>query len=209
MRTRTARAATCVAALVAAVFLFGWGGPARSATSDTTAHWPTASQITVGHSSAVTGSTDRSDRTVRLQHRTLGGWRTVATGRADSGGRYRLALPTKWLGTRTYRVLGAHDASSTRQLTVRPSYTPRGLTRHYAFLNRTMTRWNPCQTLGYRVSGRLPSGALGDVRTAFRMIGQATGYRFAYRGRAARIPQYDGNAWYPSDTQIVIGWATP
>lgn len=157
----------------------------------------------------VSGTSDGGDRTVRLQYRVLGVWHTTAYTTVDSRGRYRLRIPTHWLGTRTYRVLRANEASGPRQLTVRPAYRPRGKSSQYGYLSSGMTRWNPCSTIGYRVSGRVPSGAIGDVKRASRAIAQATGYRFAYRGRASRIPQYDGNAWYPSDTQIVIGWASP
>ena len=72
-----------------------------------------------------------------------------------------------------------------------------------------IARWNPCQTIGYRVNlANSTAGALTDVRRAIKAISSGTGLRFVYRGSTKILPGR-GNDTYPADTKLVLAWATP
>jgi hypothetical protein len=195
--------------LATATLLLPSTTPASSAQGETTATWPTSQSLTQGSDRYVTGTASDPGQ-VRLEQRVLGGWRIVGTSTTASDGSYRIKIPTWWLGSRTYRVRSETTSSAWYATRVAPTYTPRGNERQFKYSFDTMTRWNPCTTIGYRVNARQGTrGAVGDTRRAFARISKATGFRFAYRGSTRRIPQHDSNSWYPSDTQIVVAWARP
>ena len=109
----------------------------------------------------------------------LGGWRTVATTSSTETGDYAIKLPTWWLGTRTYRVRSATATTTDWQARVTPKYTPRGKDSQFRYSFDSMTRWNPCTTIGYRINARQATrGAVKDTKRAFRRMSQATGFRF-------------------------------
>ncbi len=194
--------------LASVALLLPSSAPAESLTSSASASWPAAT-IARGADRYVSGQVS-SPGPVTLEQRVLGGWRTVASARTTSSGGYRMKLPTWWLGSRTYRVHAAAATSPEFRATVAPSYSPRGKERQHRYSFDSMTRWNPCTTIGYRVNARQATrGAVKDTRRAFRRMAQATGFRFAYRGRTSRLPTTGTNSWYPSDTQVVVAWARP
>lgn len=58
-------------------------------------------------------------------------------------------------------------------------------------------RWNPCQTITYKVNvamlpSRLRPVVLGEVRSAFTRLAKASGLRFAYRGTTSEVPRSSG-----------------
>ena len=181
---------------------------AQSAPGGVTASWPSATMVR-GSTHSVTG-TVADVGTVALDQKVLGGWRTVATTSSTETGDYAIKLPTWWLGTRTYRVRSAAATTTDWQARVTPSYTPRGKDSQFRYSFDSMTRWNPCTTIGYRINARQATrGAVKDTKRAFRRMSQATGFRFVYRGSTRRIPQTGTNDWYPKDTQVVVAWARP
>jgi hypothetical protein len=186
--------------------------PAQGVLASISARWP-ASTVRVNSATYVTGQVSgvQVGTGVALEQLVSGGWRVISRTNVDRYRRYRIRVPTWWLGTRTYRVrstavLGA--ATSRRGLTVAPGYRPAGHAGQHSWMSRTATRWNPCAPIGYRVNAQQGgAGALADAKAAFRRLGQATGLRFVYRGTTTRVPQYGGNSWYPRDTQVVVAWA--
>ena len=181
---------------------------AQSAEAGVSASWPTASMVR-GSDHAVTG-TVADVGTVALEQKVLGGWRTVATTSATPTGDYAIKLPTWWLGSRTYRVRSATATTADWQGRVAPSYTPRGKDSQFRYSFDSMTRWNPCTTIGYRVNARLATrGAILDTKRAFERMSQATGYTFVYRGTTRGVPTSGTNDWYPKDTQVVVAWVRP
>ena len=90
-------------------------------------------------------------------------------------------------------------------------YVPRGEVHEHAFLvTSIVARWDPCTPIGWRVNLQgATRGALSDARAAFWRLGQITGITFRYRGTTLGVPQWDSNAWYPADTQIVVAWVRP
>ena len=90
-----------------------------------------------------------------------------------------------------------------------------GNPKAYRFRTSGMTpvqpigRWNPCQSIGYRVNlAGSSAGALKDVKGAIARVSSATGLRFVYRGSTMILPGR-GNDRYPADTGLVIAWARP
>jgi hypothetical protein len=171
--------------------------------------WPTTT-VVVNTDRTVTGTVDAKQPTnVVLQQKVSGDWRTVASDTTDDAGSFSLKVPTWWLGTRDYRVVaGSTQESAPTTFNVKPYYTPSGKPSEHAFMfNSTITRWDPCTVIGWRINARqATTGALSDAKTAFKRLGQATGFRFTYRGTTSGIPQYDSNSWFPNDTQIVVAW---
>lgn len=193
--------------------------PAQAILGSVSANWP-AAKVNRGSTVKVTGHVSGIELSdgVFLQQKVLGGWRNVSRAKLDSQRNYTLAIPTWWLGTRTYRVMTASlldttilgTASTAWTVEVVPTYNPAGVPTQHTWTSSTYMRWNPCQTIGYRVNAReATKGAVSDVKGAMKRLSQATGYHFAYRGTTSNIPQAGANSWYPKDTQIVVAWARP
>ena len=194
--------------LAIAAMLLPSTAPAQSAPGGATASWPSATMAR-GSTHVVTG-TVADTGSVALEQRVLGGWRSVATTSSTSTGAYSLRLPTWWLGSRTYRVRSASAVTPEWRAHVIPRYTPRGRDTQFHYSFDSMTRWNPCKVIGYRVNDRQATrGALKDTKRAFARMSQATGFRFVYRGRTRGMPTAGTNDWYRRDTQIVVAWARP
>ena len=182
--------------------------PAQSAESYATATWPTAT-VARGTAHYVTGEVSDVG-SVALEQKVLGGWRSVATTSSTAAGTYTLRVPTWWLGSRTYRVRSLTAATTEWRARVVPTYTPRGRDSQFRYSFDSMTRWNPCTVIGYRVNARQATrGAITDTQRAFARMSQATGFTFAYRGTTRGIPSAGTNDWYAKDTQVVVAWARP
>ena len=201
-------------AITAAVVMTLLASPSRAALGSVSADWPSA-RVQRGATVAVTGHVSGLEPgdDVLLQQKVLGGWRSITKAQLDRGNDFRLAIPTWWLGTRTYRVVTAPlfgTASTPWTVDVVPTYDAAGREAQHAYSTSSYARWNPCQTIGYRVNaGQATAGALRDVKEAFQRLSQATGFRFAYRGNTRGVPSLGSNSWYPSDTDIVVAWARP
>jgi len=217
--SRSARRALVPCALMTVFVMAMFVTPARAVLGSVSADWPSA-KVQRASTVSVTGHVNglQLGDGVVLQQKVLGGWRNISKVRLDSSRNYKLALPTWWVGTRTYRVITTSLLNSTLLGTpstswtvdVVPTYTPGGYESQYKYSTSTYARWDPCRTIGYRVNARqATSGAITDVKGAFKRLGQATGFHFAYRGTTTGIPQNGGNSWYPAGTQIVVAWARP
>jgi hypothetical protein len=205
------------AAITAAVVVTLLASPARAVLGSVSTDWP-AAHVKRGATVAVTGHVsglELGDGVV-LQQKVLGGWRNVSKVRLDSHRDFRLAIPTWWLGTRSYRVVTTSlldsttlgTASDTWTVDVVPTYDAPGLESQHTYSTSSYARWNPCETIGYRVNAaQATAGAVGDVKEAFQRLSQATGFRFAYKGTTSGIPSLGSNSWYPTDTDIVVAWA--
>lgn len=211
---RTALILLVAAIAVAAVIV---ASPARAVLGSVSADWP-ATKIKRGANVSVTGKVTGLELGdgVFLQQKVLGGWRTVAKDKLDSERKYKLSIPTWWLGERTYRVMAASlldstllgTPSSSWTMTVVPNYDPLGLPGQHTWTSSTYMRWDPCSAIGFRVNAaQATAGAIGDVKEALRRIGRAAGLNFVYRGTTSNIPQSGANSWFPTDTQIVVAWA--
>ena len=215
----SARRALVPCALMTIVIMVMIVTPARAALGSVSADWPSA-KLSRGSSVSVTGrvSGQAPGDGVLLQQKVLGGWRTVAKDALDSQRNYQVSIPTWWLGQRSYRVVTTDvqdtsnlgTASGTWAVEVVPTYTAPGLKSQFKYSTSSYARWDPCRTIGYRVNARqATSGAVTDVKGAFKRLSQATGFHFVYRGTTTGIPQNGGNSWYAANTQIVVAWARP
>jgi hypothetical protein len=184
-----------------------------------TTDWP-AAKVSRGSSASVAGHVSglALGDGVFLQQKVLGGWRNITKARLDAYRNYRLPIPTWWIGTRTYRVITTSllntsllgTPSTPWTVEVVPTYKAPGYATQYKYSTSSPARWDPCRTIGYRVNARqATSGAILDVKGAFKRLGHATGFKFVYRGTTTGIPQNGGNSWYPAGTQIVVAWARP
>ena len=216
---RSTRRVLVPCALMIVVAMVVLVSPARAVLGSVTADWP-AAKVSRGSSVSVTGHVGglQLGDGVFLQQKVLGGWRNITKVRLDSNRDYRLPIPTWWVGTRTYRVITTSllntallgTPSTAWTVDVVPTYNPPGYETQYKYSTSSPARWDPCRTIGYRVNARqATSGAILDVKAAFKRLGQATGFTFVYRGTTTGIPQNGGNSWYPANTQIVVAWARP
>lgn len=83
--------------------------------------------------------------------------------------------------------------------------------------NKVIARWNPCQTITYRVNAGLAGNtrarrlaAINDVKRAFGRASAVSGMNFRYAGTTTQIPtNTSSNAWYARQTsaEIVVAWA--
>jgi hypothetical protein len=104
----------------------------------------------------------------------------------------------------------AQSVSSTRRVTVKMPYDPRGRTSDWTWLSHRGARWDPCRTITYRVNARGSSrGATADIRRTFRQVGQVTGFRFEYLGRTPRKVRRYQLGYHPAGTDIVVDWQSP
>jgi hypothetical protein len=104
-------------------------------------------------------------------------------------------------------------------LTVRPGPAVTGPHDSYALSTERMPdgstvvlRWNPCQTITYKVNvaalpARLRPAVLGEIRSAFTRLGKAAGLRFAYRGTTSEVPR--STRLDAMSAEIVVAVTTP
>jgi hypothetical protein len=84
--------------------------------------------------------------------------------------------------------------------------------RHYRNEDRSLVRWNPCETIRYQVNvARAPRGALREVMIAMRKLSWATGIQVRYAGRSHLVPDgsYGSRAQPASPPPLVVAWAAP
>jgi hypothetical protein len=175
---------------------------------------------------------------VTVQTNSASGWRTVGRTTTGAGGAYSVTVPTRWYNRHVFRVRatnpdadpGCQDGtgpgtevpcvpkpptavtSPQAAVTVKPSYNPGGSASAHAFLaGDDRIRWNGCKPITYkvRVKGGY-DGSLKHIKQAVRMVGQATGYPFAYKGKT-KVVAFGGagNDAYDKSVDFTISWATP
>jgi hypothetical protein len=81
---------------------------------------------------------------------------------------------------------------------------------------KAVARWNPCQTIVYRVNPTYLSSnsttrakAIAEVKEAFKRASAATGITFKYAGTSTQIPKNtSSNRWHErmSSAEIVVAW---
>ena len=159
----------------------------------------------------VTGKATQGEKPVKrkrvaLETQVDGVWRTLASGRTDKRGRYRLRLPTTWYRQHTLRVRTGAATSRTRAVRVKPSYKPIGSRGDYT-LARANYRWNPCKPITWRFrAGEGFAGSLKAVKRSLVEVTRATGLYFDYQGTTSTVPIREPN---DGVADLVIGWATP
>ncbi len=143
------------------------------------------------------------------------GWQPVATMTTGLGGAYSFRSPD-WRGTHRLRVVApatlvfAQSVSSTRRVTVKMPYDPRGKASDWTWLSHRGARWDPCRTITYRVNPRGSfRGSTADIRRTFRQVGQVTGFRFEYLGRTSKKVRRYRLGYHPSGTDVVVDWQSP
>ncbi|GAA1252357.1 hypothetical protein [Oryzihumus leptocrescens] len=226
---RRLRAVLALFATAAALMLST--APAGALGGSTLSWGISATRVTVGSVTTMSGSVTRGTtaRTVVLQRYYSRAWHSTTTRVRTGTGRFSLRVPTGTTGQFTYRLMalagGGRVAVATRPVVVAVAPRPVSNPKAYAFLSRQgnasapLARWNPCtsdrapRTIGYAVnvtglSDAAAASVQADVRGAFEQIHQATGLAFADRGTTGIVPSQATLAEYPTNTQIVIAWAS-
>ena len=189
---------------------------ATLADSTVTAHIPSGTVVADGDLPEITGRvTAPAKRAVQVQARTRTGWVTLGGTTTGANGTFELETPTWWLGRRVLRVFAPATSvaraaySDTQAVTVTPRYTPRGGTA-YRHLGRPHARWDGCRVITYRVNPqRMPTGALSDVKEAFRRVSEATGLRFRYAGATSFVAYKRGGSGWLKKADLALAWAPP
>lgn len=178
---------------------------------------PGSSSVRLGRTLAVSGQVggdSPANRVVRLELETPRGWMRVATATSDTAGGYSIEVPTDWYFSGTLRTsveatstTAAASTPDTFAVKVSPAYKPRGSARHFGLMG--FARWNPCQTITYRVNAAgAPKRALGMVRQALKRVHQASGLRFSYAGATHAIAwRTDHKGQRLSPAALTISWA--
>ena len=181
---------------------------------------PSATRVQEGAAVTVAGSVTpvelAAGRAVALELETASGWREVARGVTDPTGSYVLPVPTDFYASHQLRVvapatqLAQAGASDVRNVTVTPTYDPRGNESAWKqFPSRA--RWDPCSVIEYRTNlRRAPKGSQTQVARAFAAVEAATGLSFRRAGKTKKVPYSRG----PESRQflpagLVVAWSTP
>jgi Matrixin len=188
--------------------------PAQAATATTVSASISDSTVTVGGTSTVSGTVSgATGRTTRLQVRLDNGWRTLRTTTTDGSRRYSFSAPTRWLNSHTLRVVApaagssASGASSSRALTVNPSWTPAGRSGDWSPLHSSRPRFNPCMAITWKFNQNGGySSSLTDLKGAFRRLAQATGLTFSYQGTTTVVPK---STTHDTSVALTVGFASP
>jgi hypothetical protein len=179
-----------------------------------------------GEHVTISGSaTGPGSRQVTLSLATPNGWTPLATTTTGAAGSYRMIVPTDWYYSGRIRVSVAqtrvgdvlHDAATSDGARVRVPvpYQPRGNASDWTSLaagnQRQISRWDPCQTIAYKVNtAGAPRGALGMTKKALGIVSAATGLRFDYRGRTRGIPfRTTRGPEHAAGADLTIAWASP
>lgn len=82
--------------------------------------------------------------------------------------------------------------------------------------DRLQVRWNPCQTITYRVNATFlsrnasaRSAGIRDVQTAMSRLTSRTGIPFRYEGTTSQVPRNTSTAsWWERQTgaEVVVAW---
>lgn len=188
--------------------------PAQAATTTTVTASLSDASVSVGGTSTLSGTVSgATGRSAHLQVRLDNGWRTLKTTTTDSSRRFSFRAPTSWLHTHTLRVVApatgssASGTSSSRDLTVKPTWSPSGSSRDWRPLASSRPRFNPCTPVTWKFNQNGGySSSLSDVKTAFSRLAQATGLTFSYAGTTGVVPK---PGVYDNSTAITVGFAGP
>ena len=172
--------------------------------------------VRLGTEVTVSGRAPHPLRPVVLQMRTSeNGWQDVARTLAGLDRTYRFTAPS-WYGAHRLRVvapqtlLARQAVSARRTLRVTMSYSPKGARSDWSWLFAPGVRWDPCQTVTYRIN---PHGgyarSVKDIRAAFRDVGRASGFDFQYVGRTAGKVTRGQHGYHPLGTDVIVDWQTP
>lgn len=161
---------------------------------------------------AVTGRVrPHAARPVRVERRIGKTWVKAAAGRSKKDGRFDIPLATDlYVGRTAYRVVAPANQKFKRA--VEPvgkiNIVSTGKRGQHTFLMNSMFRWNPCQTITYRLNlAKAPAGAKNEVRQALKRVTAQSGQRFRYLGKTRVVP--DDDRRNPKGTDLVIAWANP
>ncbi len=154
-------------------------------------------------------------RTVALQVKWADGWHTIDKTRTKRKGKYRFTGSFDWYGAHKLRVLVPQKkrfrakAFKAKKFSVSVPWTPRGATSAYLpFSGQGLTfRWNPCETIKYRINPGLAGDAAFPLsQAAMELVERATGFRSKYVGTTTAVPiRGDKN---PRGTDLVIAWSS-
>ena len=175
---------------------------------------PTAKRVTVGALVKVRGKAPGSKRRIVLEQKTKRGWQKVKTEKTRKNGKFSLKVDTSWYGKRVLRVhvprtrRKAAGTSKSLSVKVLPAYGPAGDPKKWNRFKRN-PRYNPCQTITYRVNtDGAPGNALDLVAASLASVHEATGLDFRYRGGTKAIPFRKGRgAQYAGNTKLTIAWS--
>lgn len=158
-------------------------------------------------------------RTVVLVRVPRAGSLEIARTTTDVNGAFSFALPKGFLQNHRVAAVAletdrsAAAASHHAAYRVDPDYAPIGNAANWSLIDPAVRwRWNPCAgPVTFRVNPNSARGGdavvIGEVREAFKILGQATGLTFDYLGTTTAIPGNRSIAW-PRDAEVVVAWAT-
>jgi hypothetical protein len=212
------RAFIVVAGLVATqlAVLAAPSGPSAAATPAAPTIMVSDSTVILGKAVTVSGKGPGTLRWVVLQMKTAeNGWQYVDRAFNGLSGNYSFTAPG-WYGTHRLRVyapaalLAPAAVSETRTVNVRTAYEPKGRSSEWSWISNPGARWDPCQTITYRINPAGGyAGATADIRAAFRKVGRITGFRFTYAGTTTSAVWRGEPGHHPPGTDVIIDWQDP
>ncbi|MBB3045196.1 matrixin family metalloprotease [Nocardioides soli] len=151
-------------------------------------------------------------RSLQLQAKFPGGWRTFARGHSKKSGRFQVTGTLKWYGTHRVRLHagGRHAFNRATKVHVRPSWEPRGKAKFHGFTKTRGHRYlfNPCQVIRYQVNDA-EVGPTGRelAKQAMEQVAWATGIKVKYAGTTKVVPFRHKRTKLRKGVDLVIAWA--
>lgn len=211
MATRATRLAAAAAAVTLAVTLVAEPALAggRKGGQGGKVSWDVTSYVSGTNAIQAHGKVKGRKKAVKLQVKIPRGWRTLDTDRTNRKGKFAVSDPLEWYGVHKVRVK-ARGFSKKKKVSIDPGYVPLGVASNHTYLSGRpyKFRFNPCQTLKYRVNAE-DVGEAGIVlaQQAMALASRATGIKVKYVGTSTQIP-YNAKFHLPKGTDLVIAWAT-
>jgi hypothetical protein len=174
------------------------------------------STVTLGKKVTVSGNAPGVIRIVILQMKTAeNGWQEVARRATLLNGAYSFTAPG-WYGSHRLRVvapatvLDPPGVSDIRTVTVKTGYRPKGKAPDWTWLASEGSRWNPCETITYRINHQGGYGrSTADLTATFRKVGRVLGFNLKYEGlTTARVIRHR-YGYHPPNTDILVDWQSP
>lgn len=215
MRSRRFHASLLATALAASALTVGTAPADAAGRHKPKARWDVTQYVSGTDRLEVHGRAPGHRRTMQVQVKVKKRWVTIGHARSKRNGKFRVTARLDWYGSHKVRVRAAGRGPRFVKGTtavVSPGYAPVGNPADYDLLGtskNTSWRFNPCQTVRYKVNAddTGPAG-LDAAKLAMAQLSAASGITVKYTGTTHMIPAADEKKRLPKRTQLVIAWGT-
>lgn len=215
MRTRRIHASLLATVLAASVLTVATAPADAAGKHKPKARWDVTQYVSGTDRLEVHGRAPGKRRTIQVQVKAKNRWVTIGHKRSKRNGTFRVTAALDWYGSHKVRVRAAGRGPRFVKGTtavISPAYAPVGNPADYDLLGTSKSsswRFNPCQTVRYKVNADDTGQAgLDAARAAMAQLSAASGIKVKYTGATHMIPAANDKKRLPKRTQLVIAWGT-